>query len=173
MADETMRAGELKRRAAKRVATEAAALVAMPELRASPAEGDTPKLLSGGNPQIAKGFGDAPVQAYIAAMRGWKSEVGQRLDALIERTVPGVRKAIKWNSPFYGLEGEGWYLALHCFTTYIKVTFFRGLALSPIPPVAPKSQDTRSVHIHEGEQLDEAQFADWVGQASRLPGERL
>ncbi|MDP3748127.1 MAG: DUF1801 domain-containing protein [Phenylobacterium sp.] len=132
-----------------------------------------PTLLSGGNPQIAKGHGDAPVQAYIAAMPGWKSEVGRRLDALIERTVPGVHKAVKWNSPFYGVEGDGWFLSLHCFTKYIKVAFFRGAALHPIPPVESKSQDTRYFHIHEHNQFDEAQLADWVKQASQLPGERM
>ncbi|WP_332771607.1 DUF1801 domain-containing protein [Phenylobacterium sp.] len=132
-----------------------------------------PTLLSGGNPQVAKGYGDASVQAYIAAMPGWKSEVGRRLDALIERTVPGVLKAVKWNSPFYGVEGDGWFLSLHCFTKYIKVAFFRGASLHPIPPVESKSQDTRYVHIHEHDQLDEAQFADWVKQASQLPSERM
>ena len=132
-----------------------------------------PVLLSGGNPQIAKGDDDAPVQAYIAAMPGWKSEAGRRLDALIGRTVPGVTKAVKWNTPFYGVEGQGWFLAFHCFTRYIKVTFFRGQSLEPVPPVASKSGDTRYFHIHEDEPLDERQFANWVKQASRLPGEKL
>ena len=132
-----------------------------------------PGLLSGGNPQIAKGDDDAPVQAYIAAMPGWKSEAGRRLDALIGRTVPGVTKAVKWNTPFYGVEGQGWFLAFHCFTRYIKVTFFRGQSLEPVPPVASKSGDTRYFHIHEDEPLDERQFANWVKQASRLPGEKL
>ena len=132
-----------------------------------------PTLLSGGNPQIAKGYGDGPVQAYIAAMPGWKSEVGRRLDALIERTAPGVHKAVKWNSPFYGVEGDGWFLSLHCYTKYIKVAFFRGASLRPVPPVESKSQDTRYVHIHEHDPLDEAQFADWVKQASQLPGEPM
>ena len=131
-----------------------------------------PMLLSGGNPQIAKGEGDAPVQAYIAAMPGWKSEVGRRLDALIERTVPGVRKAVKWNSPFYGVEGRGWFLSLHVFTHYVKVAFFRGAALKPLPPVGSRQKDVRYLHIHEVG-LDEAQFADWVKQASALPGERM
>lgn len=131
-----------------------------------------PILLSGGNPQIAKGYGDAPVQAYIAAMPGWKREVGRRLDALIARTVPGVHKAVKWNSPFYGVEGEGWFLSFHCFTKYIKVTFFRGKSLTPVPPGASRHEDVRYVDIHE-DQLDEAQFVAWVEQASRLPGERL
>ncbi|MBZ9706356.1 DUF1801 domain-containing protein [Mesorhizobium sp. ESP7-2] len=132
-----------------------------------------PKLLSGGNPQIAKGYGDAPVQAYIAAMPGWKREVGQRLDALIERAVPGVHKAVKWNSPFYGVEGEGWFLNIHCFAKYIKVAFFRGQLLDPVPPVASKSRDTRYFHIHEDDAFDEAQFSAWVKQASQLPGERM
>jgi hypothetical protein len=131
-----------------------------------------PLLLSGGNPQIAKGYGDAPVQAYIAAMPGWKRDIGRRLDALVERTVPGVQKAVKWNSPFYGIEGQGWFLSLHCFTKYVKVTFFRGASLRPVPPGASKHADVRYLDIHEGE-LDEAQFTSWVKQASELPGERL
>jgi hypothetical protein len=131
-----------------------------------------PVLLSGGNPQIAKGYGDAPVQAYIAAMPGWKSDLGRRLDALIVRTVPGVYKAVKWNSPFYGIEGEGWFLSLHCFTKYVKVTFFRGTSLRPVPPGESKHNEVRYLDIHEGE-LDEAQFVAWVKQASQLPGERL
>ena len=132
-----------------------------------------PILLLGGNPQIAKGHGDAPVQAYIAAMPGWKSDVGRRLDALIERTIPGVNKAVKWNSPFYGVEGRGWFLSLHCFTKYIKVAFFRGTSLEPVPLGTSKQKEVRYFHIHENDQLDEAQFADWVRQASRLPGERM
>lgn len=132
-----------------------------------------PALLSGGNPQIPKGEGDAPVQAYIAAMPGWKRDVGRQLDALIVRTVPGVHKAVKWNSPFYGVKDEGWFLSFHCFNKYIKVAFFRGLSLKPVPPVESKSQDTRYFHIHEGEPLDEAQFAAWVKQASQLPLEKM
>lgn len=132
-----------------------------------------PRLLSGGNPQIAKGFGDAPVQAYIAAMPGWKSDVGRRLDALIERTVPEVRKAVKWNSPLYGLEGQGWFLGIHCFTHYVKVAFFRGASLRPVPPGSSRQKDVRYLHIHEGDRLDEAQLAAWVEQASRLPGEKM
>jgi hypothetical protein len=132
-----------------------------------------PVLLAGGNPRIAKAYGDAPVQAYLAAMPGWKNEVGRCLDTLITRTIPGVRKAVKWNSPLYGVEGEGWFLGIHCVTTYVKVAFFRGSSLQPLPPVASKSRDTRYFHIHEGEQIDEAQFAAWVEQASRLPGERM
>ena len=128
------------------------------------------KLLAGGNPQIAKGEGDAPVQAYIAAMPGWKSDVGRRIDALIARTVPDVRKAIKWNSPFYGVEGQGWFLNFHCFTRYIKVAFFRGASLQPVPPGKSKHEEVRYLDIHEGEELDEAQFTEWVKQASQLPG---
>ncbi|WP_407181250.1 DUF1801 domain-containing protein [Bradyrhizobium sp. STM 3562] len=133
----------------------------------------TPPLLAGGNPQIAKGEGDARVQAYIAAMPGWKSGVGRRIDALIARTVPGVRKAVKWNSPLYGIEGQGWFLGLHCFTKYVKVAFFRGTSLRPVPPDESKSKETRYLNIHEDDQLDEAQFAAWVKQASQLPGERM
>jgi hypothetical protein len=131
-----------------------------------------PVLLSGGNPQIAKGYGDAPVQAYIAAMPDWKSDVGRRLDAIIERTVPGVRKAVKWNSPFYGVEDNVWFLSFHVFARYVKVTFFRGTSLNPVPPGKSKHPEVRYLDIHE-DQLDEAQFADWVKQASQLPGERL
>lgn len=129
-----------------------------------------PVLLSGGNPQIAKGDGDAPVQAYIAAMPGWKREAGRNLDALIVRTVPDAHKAVKWNSPFYGVVGQGWFLSFHCFTRYIKVTFFRGSALQPVPPVASKDEDARYVHIHEHEAIDETQLSDWIRQAAALPG---
>jgi hypothetical protein len=132
-----------------------------------------PALLAGGNPQIAKGEGDAPVQAYIAAMPGWKRDVGRRLDALIARTVPGVCKAVKWNSPFYGVEGQGWFLGIHCFTRYVKVAFFRGTSLRPVPPGESKSKGTRYLDIHEDDQLDEAQLAAWVKQASQLPGEQM
>ena len=136
-----------------------------------------PTLLSGGNPQIAKAYGDAPVQAYIAAMPGWKSEVGRRLDALIVGAVPGVRKAVKWNSPFYGIEGPGeenaWFLSFHCFTKYVKVAFFRGASLRPLPPGESRQKDVRYFHIHEDDQFDEDRFADWVRQASQLPGERM
>jgi hypothetical protein len=130
-------------------------------------------LLSGGNPQIAEGYGDAPVQAYIAAMPGWKRDVGRRLDALIVGAVPDVHKAVKWNSPFYGIEGQGWFLGIHCFTEYVKVAFFRGTSLRPLPPGASKQKGVRYLDVHEDDQLDEAQFADWVKQASQLPGERM
>jgi hypothetical protein len=132
-----------------------------------------PKLLSGGNPQIALGHGDAPVQAYIAAMPGWKRAVGRRLDTLITRTVPGVAKAVKWNSPFYGIEGQGWFLSFHCYTKYVKVAFFRGAALRPLPPGESRQKDVRYLDIREDDELDEDQFAAWVKRASQLPGERM
>ncbi|CAM3234598.1 YdhG-like domain-containing protein [Corallococcus soli] len=128
------------------------------------------KLLSGGNPQIAKGDGDAPVQAYIAALPGWKRDVGSWLDALIVRSVPGVQKAVKWNSPLYGVEGQGWFLGIHAFTHYLKVSFFRGTSLRPLPPGPSKSEGTRYLDIREGDPLDAAQMAKWVKQAAALPG---
>ena len=130
----------------------------------------TPILLAGGNPQIAKADGDAPVQAYIAAMPGWKRDVGHRLDALIVRTVPDVRKAVKWNSPFYGIEDQGWFLSFHCFTKYVKVAFFRGASLRPLPPGESRHKEVRTLDIHEDDPLDEAQLAGWVKQASQWPG---
>jgi len=136
-----------------------------------------PALLSGGNPQIAKGYGAAPVRAYIAAMPGWKRDIGRRLDALIVRTVPGVRKAVKWNSPFYGAEGEGdesgWFLSFHCFAKYVKVAFFRGASLRPLPPGESKHKSVRYLDIREDDQINETQFTAWVKQASQLPGERM
>ena len=128
-----------------------------------------PKLLSGGNPQIAKADGDAPVQAYIAAMPGWKRDVGRYLDGLVVRTVPKVRKAVRWNSPFYGIEGRGWFLSFHCFTRYLKVTFLNGASLRPPPPVESKHEDVRYFHIHEDDILDEKIVAGWISQASELP----
>jgi hypothetical protein len=128
------------------------------------------KLLSGGNPQIAKADGDAPVQAYFAALPGWKRDLGRRLDALVVRSVPGVRKAVKWNSPFYGMEGRGWFLSIHAFARYLKLAFFRGASLRPMPPGASKSPDTRYLDVHEGDVLDEAQLASWLEQAAALPG---
>src|SRR6186713_1851112 len=125
-----------------------------------------PALLSGGNPQIAKADGDAPVQAYIAAIPGWKRDIGRRLDALIIRTVPGVSKAVKWNSPFYGIEGQGWFLNFHCFTKYVKVAFFRGTSLSPLPPGESKSKDVRYLDIRESDELDEKLVSKWIRQAS-------
>jgi hypothetical protein len=129
-----------------------------------------PALLSGGNPQIAKADGDAPVQAYIKAMPGWKRDVGRRLDELVVRAIPRVRKAVKWNSPFYGIEGRGWFLAFHVFTRFVRVSFFRGASLRPLPPGASKSEHVRHLDIHDGDGPDEAQFSDWVKQAAALPG---
>lgn len=132
-----------------------------------------PRLLSGGNPQIPKGHGDAPVQAYIAAMPGWKREVGRRLDALVVRAVPEARKAVKWNSPFYGVEGRGWFLSFHCFEKYVKVAFFRGASLDPPPPGPSRQKEVRYLDIRADDGIDEALFLSWVKQASELPGERM
>ena len=132
-----------------------------------------PALLSGGNPQIPKGDGDAPVAAYIAAMPGWKQDVGRRLDEIIVKAVPKVQKAVKWNSPFYGIEDEGWFLSFHCFTKYVKVGFFRGKSLEPMPPGESKSNDMRYLDIHEHDVLDEKQLTRWIKQASKLPGQSL
>jgi hypothetical protein len=181
MADKTSKksAKVARKAAAKRVASKAAvkklqAHDAVPRVTAikskRPAAAAKPTLLAGGNPQIAKADGDAPVQAYIAAMPGWKSDVGRRLDALIARTVPGVRKAVKWNSPFYGVEGRGWFLDFHTFTNYIKVAFFRGTSLRPVPPGESKHKEVRYLDIHEDDPLDEAQLATWIRQAAALPG---
>ena len=141
-----------------------------PKRAANPAK---PKLISGGNPQIAKAYGDAPVKAYIAAMPGWKSKVGRRLDLLITRAVPSVSKAVKYNSPLYGVEGQGWFLGIHVFTKYIKVAFFRGASLKPMPPGTSRQERVRYLDIREDDKLDEKQFAAWVKQASKLPGEKL
>jgi len=138
-----------------------------------PANPGEPVLLSGGNPQIAKAYGDAPVQAYIAAMPDWKRAVGTRIDALIVGALPDVRKAVKWNSPFYGASEDGWFLSFHCFARYVKVAFFKGASLKPLPPGASKQKDVRYFDIHEGEAIDEAQFTDWVRQAARLPMEKM
>jgi hypothetical protein len=162
----------------KRLVKEAVAQNHSPAKRVKPATGKVAagkaapvKLLSGGNPQIPKGDGDAPVEAYIAAMPGWKRDVGRWLDALIARAVPGVRKAVKWNSPFYGVEGRGWFLGVHTFTRYVKVSFFTGASLRPVPPGGTeKSKETRWIDIHEGDALDDAQMTSWVEQAAALPG---
>jgi hypothetical protein len=129
-----------------------------------------PTLLAGGNPQVAKGDGDAPVQAYVGAMPGWKRAVGERLDALIARSVPEVRKAVKWNSPFYGLDGHGWFLSFHCYTAFVKVAFFRGASLQPPPAGASKQPEVRYLDIREADAIDEAQLVDWIRQAAALPG---
>jgi hypothetical protein len=141
--------------------------------KAQSAKPAKPALLAGGNPQIPKGYGDAPVQAYIAAMPGWKQDVGRRLDRLITAAVPGVKKAVKWNSPFYGIEDNVWRLSFHCFTKYVRVAFFRGADLTPPPPGASTQKHVRYLDIREGDAIDEAQLADWVRQASRLPGEKI
>jgi hypothetical protein len=141
--------------------------------KSQPRKATKPVLLTGGNPQIAKADGDAPVQAYIAAMPGWKRDLGRRLDTLIVRAVPGVTKAVKWNSPLYGIEGQGWFLSLYCFTKYVKVTFFRGSSLRPLPPGESKQKEVRSFDIYENAQLGEDQLIDWVRQAAQLPGREL
>ena len=135
--------------------------------------GANPPLLSGGNPQIAKADGDAPVQEYIAAMPDWKSDVGRRLDSLIVKNAPKVRKAVRWNSPFYGIDGRGWFLSYHCFAKYIKVTFLKGSSLDPLPPVESKHPDTRYFHIHEEDGFDEKLLTKWIRQAAKLPGDPL
>lgn len=155
-------------KAFKALVKAAVALNGTPAKKAQPV-----KLLSGGNPQIAKADGDAPVQAYIAAMPGWKGDIGRRLDALIERTVPGVRKAVRWNTPFYGIEGRGWFLGFHCITKYVKVAFFRGASLDPLPPGESKQKDVRYLDIHENDKIDDKQVASWIRQAAALPGENL
>jgi hypothetical protein len=158
-----------KKTAAKRVAAKAARPREAEPKSKSP-KVVKPALLAGGNPQIAKAEGDAPVQSYIAAMPGWKRDVGHRLDALISRAVPGVLKAVKWNSPFYGVEDQGWFVSFHCFTKYVKLTFFRGTSLRPPPPGESKHEEVRYLDIREHDQLDEARLGAWVKQASRLPG---
>ena len=172
------RASAARKPAAKAKSTANAGTKSPPKAGASGAKpikvrkGKEAVLLSGGNPQIAKAEGDAPVQAYIAAMPGWKRDLGKRRDALVVRNVPKVRKAVKWNSPFYGVEDGVWFASFHCFTKYVKVTFFRGTSLHPAPPGESRQSGVRYLDIHEG-QLDEAQFIDWVKQASELPGERM
>ena len=141
--------------------------------RADQGPGSGPRLLSGGNPQIPKGEGDGPVQAYIAAMPGWKRPLGERLDRLIVQAAPDVHKAVKWNQPFYGHEGDGWFLAFRCFTRYVQLQFFRGTSLYPVPPKASKHDEVRYLDIHEDDDLDEEQLVSWIGQASRRPGEKV
>ena len=166
-------AGNTSRKSAKSSSKSASKTGARGDAVKDRAKGSNPKpvLLSGGNPQIAKADGDTPVQAYIAAMPGWKSDVGRQLDELIVRTVPGVRKAVRWNSPFYGIEGQGWFLSYHVFTRYVKVTFLQGAALRPVPPGSGKDKDSRWIDIYEGE-LDVEQMAVWIRQAAAIPGWR-
>ena len=161
----TSRTSKPRKSASKSKSPPKAGAQAKPRVRAKPV-----KLLSGGNPQIAKADGDAPVQAYIAAMPGWKRDIGRRLDALIVRNVPNVRKAVKWNSPFYGIEGNGWFLSFHCFTKYVKVTFFKGTSLRPVPPGESKHKEVRYLDIRETDKLDAKLVATWIRQASKLPG---
>jgi hypothetical protein len=169
----------VKKTAAAKSATKKAATKRPAAGRAAPLK-ESPKsrsggtaLLAGNNPQIPKGYGNAPVKAYIAAIPDWKRTVARRLDALVARTVPGVHKAVKWNTPLYGTDDQSWFLAMHCFTRYLKVTFFRGTSLKPVPPVASKTPHTRYLHIHEDDAFDEARLAAWIRQASALPGERM
>lgn len=162
-----------KRTSAKRILAKAdKARKAAPTKAATKSRAQKSALLSGGNPQIAKGYGDAPVKAYIAAIPDWKRDIAQEVDRLIEKTVPGVRRAVKWNSPLYGVEEGHWFLAYHCFAKYLKVTFFRGTSLDPVPPGQSKHKEIRYLDIREGE-LDATQFTDWVKQASKLPGEKM
>jgi hypothetical protein len=140
---------------------------------AGKSSGSEPRLLSGGNPQVPKGEGDEPVQAYIAAMPGWKRALGERLDELIVRSVPGVQKAVKWNQPFYGHAGDGWFLSFRCYTKYVQLQFFRGTSLDPMPPKASKHDEVRYFDIHEDDELDQDQLVSWIEQASSLPGERM
>lgn len=141
--------------------------------KVAPRAAATPKLLSGGNPQIPKADGDEPVQAYIAAMPGWKRDVGRRIDELVVANVPNVRKAVRWNTPFYGIEGQGWFLGVHCITKYVKVAFLRGTSLRPMPPVESKNEGTRYFHVHEGEEIDEKQWSSWLRQAAKIPGDKF
>jgi hypothetical protein len=154
----------------KRKAAKKSAKPRKPVAKPSARKTVKPKLLSGGNPQIAKSEGDAPVKAYIAAITGWKQKAARDFDALIVRTVPNVKKAVKWNSPFYGVEGQGWFLSFHCFSKYLKVIFFHGVALDPLPPVASKTKNVRYFHIHENEKLDGKLVAKWLKQAAKIPG---
>jgi len=178
-AERASRASGARKPAAKSTKTASAGTKAKgpakPSVKAKPGarKAKPVKLLSGGNPQIAKADGDAPVQAYIAAMPGWKRDVGRRLDALIVRTVPNVRKAVRWNTPFYGVEGQGWFLGFHCLTKYVKVAFFRGTSLSPVPPGESKQKEVRYLDIYEDDELDEKLVVSWIRQASKLPGEPL
>ena len=160
-----------KHAAAKRVAAKARN-PRQPVPKLLPEKVAKPRLLSGGNPQIAKADGDSAVRAYVAAMPGWKRAVGRQLDELIVRHVPSVRKAVRWSTPFYGIEDQGWFLAFHCMTKYVKVSFFRGTSLRPVPPVESKLKDVRYFHIHEHDKLDEKLAAIWIQQAAKLPGER-
>src|SRR5690606_28300230 len=171
MARATSRTPARAKTPARKATKKSAAKATQPRRKPRP-NADGVVLLSGGNPQIAKGYGEAPVKAYIAAMPDWKKDVGRRLDAILTKTVPGVKKAIKWNSPFYGVEKDVWFLSFHVFAKYVKVTFFQGASLRPPPSGKSKYEHVRYYDIHKGE-LDEARFTDWVKQASKLPGEKM
>jgi hypothetical protein len=158
------------KKAPKKAASKAAKKAPRSAVMKRPAKTGKTRLLSGGNPQIAKGDGDAPVQAYINAVPGWKQAVARRLDALIVASVPKAQKAVKWNSPFYGIEGRGWFLSFHVFARYVKVAFFRGTSLAPHPPGTSKNAEVRYLDLHEGDELDEAQLRAWFKQAAKLPG---
>lgn len=173
MAKKTVKKAAAKKVTKKKAAKHASAGKAKPRTSSKPSASKKPALLSGGNPQIPKGYGDAPVQAYIAAIPDWKRGVCRRLDALVTRTIPNVRKAVKWNSPLYGVEDSVWFLSLHCFTKYVKVAFFNGASLKPLPPGTSKQKSVRYLDVYEDKPLEEGQFIDWVKQASRLPGERM
>jgi hypothetical protein len=162
-------AGKTSKKSAK-IAKKAAVKRAGAKAKPGTSEAKPVKLLSGGNPQIAKADGDTPVQAYIAAMPGWKGDVGRRLDAIIERNVPNLCKAVRWNTPFYGIDGQGWFLGFHCITKYVKVAFFRGTSLRPVPPGESKQKEVRYLDIHEDDQIEEGLVASWVKQAAALPG---
>lgn len=165
------RATEKKPAATKRKAASGkSGLASAPKKRSRSKAAEQPRLLSGGNPQIPKGYGDAPVQAYIAALPGWKRDLGRRVDKLVTRTIPGVNKAVKWNSPMYGVEGQGWFLSVHAFTNYLKLAFFRGRSLRPLPPGESKDKYTRYLDIREDDDFDERQLADWIRQAASQPG---
>jgi len=160
----------IRKNAAKTTARKTAKKSARKSTRKTARKAAKPRLLAGGNPQIAKASGDAPVQAFIDAMPEWKCEVGRQIDRLVTRAVPRVRKAVKWNSPFYGIQGQGWFLSFHCFTKYVKVTFFRGASLKPLPPGESAHKDVRYLDIHQHELLDEKQIRSWIRQAAALPG---
>jgi hypothetical protein len=170
-----MAAKKVVRKPARKAAKTSSGALARKTAKKAPARRGAarPKLLSGENPQIAKAYGDAPVQAYIAAIPGWKREAARRVDEIVSRVVPGVRKAVKWNSPLYGVEVQTWFLSMHCFTKYLKVAFFRGASLRPMPPGESKQAHVRYLDIHEHDALDEAQLAAWVKRASELPGEKM
>jgi hypothetical protein len=138
-----------------------------------PAKAGKAVLLSGGNPQIAKAEGDAPVQAWIAAAPGWKRGVGERIDGLVVKVLPGVRKAVKWNSPFYGADPDGWFLSLHCYDRFVRLAFFRGALMEPQPPGPSKVGDVRYLDIREDDATTDKQITAWIRQAIKLPSVKM